>query len=130
MYGLVLLRAGQFDTAIEMTTKALRLSPADSFAGIYTSFHGLALLGTRRFVEALPYLRTSTAGLPEYPGLYNALISCCGHLGLRDEARAFIARRHQIGPPLTVALMRRNLEGFAHCEVFVEGLAKAGLPEN
>jgi adenylate cyclase len=129
VHGLVLLRAGRFDAAIEMTQKARRMSPTDSFAGVYTSYHGLALLAARRFEEALPLLRASLAALPEFIGHYNTLISCCGHLGLLDEAKAYLEHRNRIGPPLNLALLRKNLGKFAHCEVFVEGLAKAGVPE-
>ena len=96
--GWALLRAGRFDEAIAETGRALRLSPLDSFSGFYTSIHGLALLGARRFEEALPFLRASVAAFAEYPGHYNTLISCCGHLGLVDEAQEFIAVRNRIGP--------------------------------
>ncbi|MBM9593008.1 tetratricopeptide repeat protein [Roseitranquillus sediminis] len=127
--GLTLLRAGHFDEAIEETARALLLSPLDTFSGLYTSTHGLALLGARRFEEALPYLRTSIAGFSEYPGQYNSLISCCGHLGLLDEAREFMERRNAIGPPLRRSVLRKNLSKFAHCDVFIEGLEKAGVPD-
>lgn len=127
--GWAQLRAGSFDEAIEETGKALRLSPVDSFSGFYTSIHGLALLGARRFAEALPFLRASVAAFAEYSGHYNSLISCCGHLGLLDEAREFIAARNRIGPPLGLGVLRRNLGRFAHCAVFVDGLRKAGVPE-
>jgi TolB-like protein len=126
--GWGLLRAGQIEAAIAETSKPLRMSPMDSFAGIYTAIHGLALLGARRFSEALPFLRSSTA-FAGYPGHYNALISCCGHLGLLEEAKFFIEVRNQVGPPICVSLLRRNLGGFAHCDVFAEGLVKAGVPE-
>jgi adenylate cyclase len=126
--GWGLLRAGQIEAAIEETGKPMRMSPMDSFAGIYTAIHGLALLGARRFSEALPFLRSSTA-FAGYPGHYNALISCCGHLGLIEEAKFFIQARNQVGPPICASLLRRNLSGFAHCDVFVEGLVKAGVPE-
>ncbi|TQF80973.1 tetratricopeptide repeat protein [Elioraea sp. Yellowstone] len=128
-HGWGLLRAGRFDEAIAETGKALRMSPMDSFAGFYTSIHGLALLAARRFAEALPHLRASVAAFSEYAGHYNALISCCGHLGLMEEARHFIAARNRVGPPIRVSLLRRNLAGFAHREVFVDGLVKAGVPE-
>jgi adenylate cyclase len=126
--GWGLLRADQIEAAITETGKPLRMSPMDSFAGIYTAIHGLALLGARRFSEALPFLRSSTA-FAGYPGHYNALISCCGHLGLIEEAKFFIQARNQVGPPICASLLRRNLSGFAHCDVFVEGLVKAGVPE-
>ena len=105
------------------------MSPMDSFAGLYTTIHGLALLAVRRFADALPHLRASVAADAEFAGHYNALISCCGHLGLIEEAAEFVARRNKVGPPLRVGVLRSNLRGFAHCDVFVEGLIKAGIPE-
>ncbi|HEV7256578.1 MAG TPA: adenylate/guanylate cyclase domain-containing protein [Bosea sp. (in: a-proteobacteria)] len=128
-YGWGLLRSGRYDDAVAETGKAIRMSPLDSFAGIYTAIHGLALLGARRFEEALPHLRRSVAAFTEYSGHYNTLISCCGHLGLIEEAQEFIAARARVGPPLRLSVLRQNLGKFAHCEVFVEGLKKAGVPE-
>ncbi len=60
-HGWALLRTGRFEEAIVETGKALRMSPMDSFAGIYTAIHGLSLLGARRFADALPFLRSSVA---------------------------------------------------------------------
>jgi adenylate cyclase len=105
------------------------MSPLDTFAGIYTAFHGLTLLGDRRFAEALPFLRQSILAFPEFPGHYNALISCCGHLGLVEEAQGHLHHRNQIGPPITLSQLRYNLRHHAHCALFIEGLAKAGVPE-
>jgi adenylate cyclase len=127
--GWALLRAGRFEEAIAESGQALSLSPVDSFSGFYTSIHGLALLAARRFADALPYLRSSVAAFAEYSGHYNSLISCCGHLGLLDEAKEYIAKRNRIGPPLRLAVLRQNLAGFAHRAVFIEGLKKAGVPE-
>src|SRR5262245_7917642 len=53
VHGWTLLRAGRFDKAIAETGMALRLSPVDTFSGFYVAIHGLALLGARRFEEAL-----------------------------------------------------------------------------
>jgi TolB-like protein/Tfp pilus assembly protein PilF len=128
-YGWALLRNGQFDEAIAETRQAMRLSPLDSFSGFYVATHGLALLGAERFAEALPFLRMSVAAFAEYSGHYNTLISCCGHLGLNAEAQEYIARRNRIGPPLRLSVLRQNLQPFAHREVFIEGLRKAGVPE-
>lgn len=129
LHGWGLLRAGRMEEAIAETGLALRMSPMDSFAGIYTAIHGLALLGARRFEEALPQLRASVAAFAEYLGHYNTLISCCGHLGRIEEAQDYIAARNRMGPPIRVGLLRKNLAGFAHAEIFVEGLVKAGVPE-
>jgi adenylate cyclase len=129
IYGWALLRAGRFEEAVAETASALRMSPMDSFAGLYTAIHGLALIAARRFEEALPHLRASVAAGAEFAGHYNALISCCGHLGLLDEAAEVLARRNAVGPPLRVSVSRENVRGFAHVDVFAEGLIKAGVPE-
>jgi adenylate cyclase len=127
--GWALLRAGQYDEAIEETGRALRMSPLDNFSGFYSSIHGLALLGARRFKEALPHLYASVADLSEHPGHFNCLISCCGHLGLIEEAKEFAAIRNTIGPPLRLTVLRANLAKFAHRDIFIEGLKNAGIPE-
>jgi adenylate cyclase len=128
-YGWALLRAGKFDEAIAETGQAMRLSPLDNFSGFYVAIHGLALLGAKRFADALPFLRMSVAAFAEYSGHYNTLISCCGHLGLIDEAKEYIAVRNRVGPPLRLSVLRRNLQHFAHRDVFIAGMEKAGVPE-
>lgn len=128
-HGWALLRAGRFDEAIAETGRALRMSPVDSFSGFYTSVHGLALLAARRFDEALPFLRASVAAFADYSGHYNTLISCCGHLGRIEEAREFLATRDRMSPPLRLGLVGQHMNGFAHREVFMEGLRKAGVSE-
>jgi adenylate cyclase len=128
VFGWALLRAGHFDEALVETGWALRMSPVDSFAGFYTTVHGLALLGARQFEEALPYLRSSIT-TAEHVGQYHSLISCCGHLGLIEEAQEYIAARNRLGPPIRLSVFRRNLAHFAHRDIFIEGLKKAGVPE-
>jgi adenylate cyclase len=128
VFGWALLRAGHFDEALVETGWALRMSPVDSFAGFYTTVHGLALLGARQFEEALPYLRASVTA-SEHVGQYHSLISCCGHLGLIEEAQEYIPARNKLGPPIRLSVLRRNLANFAHCDAFIEGLKKAGVPE-
>ncbi len=129
VFGWALLRAGSFEEAIAETGKALRMSPLDSFSGFYASIHALALLGARRFEEALPHLRAAVSAFAEYSGHLNMLVSCCGHLGLVEEAQDFIAARNKLGPPLRIGVLRQNLSRFAHRDVFIEGLTKARVPE-
>ena len=129
-YGWALTRAGQFDAAVTESGRAVRMSPLDSFSGFYTSIHGLTLLGARRFEEALPYLRASVAGFVNFSGHYNSLISCCGHLGLIEEAEGFIAARKRLGPPLSLSVLRQHIPAkFANRDILLEGMRKAGVPE-
>ena len=125
MYGLALVRAGQFDEAVSETDHALRMSPLDTFAGLYTVFHGLALLSARRFPEALVYLRKSIQAYPDFIGNYSTLISCCGHLGLIDEAQMYLRQHEKIaGVPLRAGMSRQALSQFAHAWCLCGRLAK------
>jgi adenylate cyclase len=130
LLGWAHIRAGNFDTALIQTARAMELSPIDSFLGIYRGTHGLALLASRRFEEALPFLRQAITPFPQYMGNHNVLISCCGHLGLLDEASRLLAyRERQLGISWTIHAARERMFGYAHCGVFMEGLQKAGVPE-
>ncbi|WP_207540374.1 tetratricopeptide repeat protein [Sabulicella rubraurantiaca] len=129
MSGWVLTRMGRFEEGVAETALALRMSPLDSFAGFYTSFHGLALIAMRRFEKALPFLRASVAALSDYSGHHHSLICCCGHLGLLEEARQVLSARNRIKPPMRRSVIAARLEGFAYRDVFLEGLEKAGVPE-
>jgi adenylate cyclase len=130
IYGWALARAGSFDEAVAQTGAALRMSPADSFLSFYELLHGFALLVSRRYGEALPLLHKSIVAFPEFPTHYALLISCCGHLGLREEAQTLLEHRNTLGPPLTVSLNRRQLQKYATGPIIAEGLSKAGVPES
>jgi adenylate cyclase len=129
MYGLALVRAGRFEQAVQVTAKALRMSPVDDFSGVYTVFHGLAHLSSGHFTQALELARKSVSAYPDFPGHYHVLISCCGHLGLLDEAKFFIERRNKIAPQLRTSAFLYNQRMYAHIVIFAEGLRKAGVPD-
>jgi adenylate cyclase len=131
IYGWALARAGRFDDAVVETQTALRLSPADTFLSFYEFFHGFTLMLTRRFEDALPYLRRGIVGFPKVPSHYTALISCYGHLGLQDQTKMLLAHRNSLaGPLLTVSLVRKQLRKYATGSIVAEGLSKAGVPES
>ena len=128
LHGWAMIRAGDFDGAVAETDHALRLRPADQFGSVYQATHGLSLLAALRFEEALPHLRASVSPFTEYMGHYNALISCCGHLGLLGEARRWLAfRERMLGRPFVLANAVAAMRGYAHAEVFLGGLARAGV---
>lgn len=130
LLGWAHIRAGNYETALVQTARAMELSPVDSFLGIYRGTHGLGLLASERFEEALPFLRQAITPFPQYMGNYNVLISCCGHLGLLDEAARLLAyRESQLKRRLTLHNARARVVGYAHCDVFLAGLQKAGVPE-
>ncbi len=128
-HGQALARAGRFEQGVEASAKALRMSPVDDFSGVYHVFHGLALLGARRFEEALAASRKSVSAHPDFPGHYHVMISCCGYLGLLEEAKPLIAARNRIGPPLRWSSFLHNQELNRQAAMSAEGLRLAGVPE-
>jgi adenylate cyclase len=131
IYGWALALAGRFDDAVAETQTALRLSPADTFLNFYEFLHDLTLMVARRFDDALPHLRRAIVAFPNFPSHHTMLISCYGHLGLRDQTKMLLAHRNSLsGPPLTVSLVRSQLRKHAIGPIIVEGLMKAGVPES
>jgi adenylate cyclase len=72
------------------------MSPLDTLVGIYMVIHALALMSARRFSEALVYSRKTVQSHPDFLGQYGGLISCCGHLGLIEEAQMYLRRRNKL----------------------------------
>lgn len=130
LHGWALVRAGRTSQAVEETGKALSLAAADNLVTVFQATHGLALMSAGRFEDALPHLRASTATHVEYMGHYNALASCLGHLGRIDEAAEILAfRERTLGRPLSIEVARPSMAGFAHADLFFDGLRRAGVPE-
>jgi len=46
-----------------------------------------------------------------------------------QDAETKERRAQQAGPPVRLSVLRRNLANLAHCDAFIEGLKKAGVPE-
>jgi TolB-like protein len=127
--GWSLIRAGDNPAALRETWHAYRLRPRGPVNAMFAATHGLALLAAGRFEDALPFMRDSLAEHPGYMGYQTALISCCGHLGLLEEAaRLREARFRVLGRHLTVAGAEAELRGFAHAPIFLDGLRLAGCP--
>jgi len=55
----------------------------------------------------------------------NASRYCLGPQDAETKER----RAQQAGPPVRLSVLRRNLANLAHCDAFIEGLKKAGVPE-
>ncbi|MCZ6744006.1 MAG: hypothetical protein O7D31_04920, partial [Alphaproteobacteria bacterium] len=91
----------------------------------------IALIGLKRYVEAVKTERrallSSNVGFFPYVGLISAL----GHLGRKEEAGEAIERLQALQPNFSCGRLRQQFpfdDEFP--EHLIEGLRKAGLPEN
>jgi TolB-like protein/class 3 adenylate cyclase len=123
MSGVLRLRAGQPDIAIEHCEAALRLSPR-ARVGRVLSMIGQAHFVSRRFAEAVPKLHLAIQEDPGHPATYRWLAACYAHMGRLDDAREIVERLRAITPVVVPpdASFLRNPE---HREHFLSGLRLA-----
>jgi len=95
--GMLRVRAGQYDAAIEQLAMSLRLNPRGYLA--MPRFHlGLAHFFSRRFDQAAELLALSTHEFAGLPHAYRALASCYAHMGRLEDARAVVERLRAVAP--------------------------------
>jgi tetratricopeptide (TPR) repeat protein len=120
--GVLRLRAGEPEIAIEHGEAALRLSPRARVGSTFFVL-GQAYFVSRRFDEAIPKLRLAIQENPNFAEPYRNLAACFAHLGRLDEAREIIVRLRAVAPVVMPdASEYRNPE---HRELFMSGLRLA-----
>ena len=130
--GLVLYRQNRPDRAIEAFQRAMRLSPFDPLGYRFSAGLAVAHLIAGRYQEAIEWADRSLCEVPRYESTIRNRVVACAHLGRIDEARDWLRRLLEITPRLTIARYKA-LYGITHppgiIDIYVEGLRKAGLPE-
>lgn len=92
----------------------------------------VANLQSGHYAQAIEW---ADRALIQKPGFINAMVvrtAACGHLDRREEGREWVVRVRKIASQLTVNGLRNFLSGFfapVALAYQVDGLAKAGLPE-
>jgi adenylate cyclase len=124
--GILRVRAGQCDAAIEQLAMSLRLNPRGYLA--MPRFHlGLAHFFSRRFDQAAELLALSKHEFAGVPHVYRALASCYAHMGRLEEARAVVERLRALTPNVIPSLLPYpNPE---QRELFLSGLRLAAGEE-
>jgi TolB-like protein len=120
--GVLRIRAGQPDIAIEHLEAALRLSPR---ARVGSTLHNLGMTHffCRRFDEAVPKLLLAIQDDPSFPSPYRFLAACYAHMGRLDDAREIVTRLRAITSVVVPdASYLRNAE---HRELYLSGLRLA-----
>lgn len=130
--GLVLYRQNRPVRAIEAFQRAMRLSPFDPLGYRFSAGLAVAHLIAGRYQEAIEWADRSLCEVPRYESTIRNRVVACAHLGRIDEARDWLRRLLEITPRLTIARYKA-LYGITHppgiIDIYVEGLRKAGLPE-
>jgi adenylate cyclase len=126
--GWVYNYAGLPEEAIRSFDRAIRMSPVDPLLHMTFLGVGHALMGLRRFDEAIVVLKKALRQNPSFSAAYRLLASAFAHLGRDAEAGEAAARALEVDPAFTISAAIARGAG-KNAKLYIEGLRKAGLPE-
>jgi tetratricopeptide (TPR) repeat protein len=117
-------------------SEALRLSPRDTMAYTWTMHAGMAKLHLGHLEQAVAWFRRAIEANRNYPHQYFAMGAAIAQLGRIDEARSAVNAGLALNPTFAISRARAAWVAMsddptylAQLEPIVEGLRKAGLPE-
>ena len=130
-HGLILTCLGQPDPGIERLHEAIRLSPRDSLMWLWLISLGFSYFMVERYEDAADCARQAIRLSPDMPTGHRQLAASYAMMGRIGEAQAALRELLRLLPGHGVAEVRERLpvRNPDHLEAFLEGLAKAGLPE-
>jgi tetratricopeptide (TPR) repeat protein len=130
--GWILAFRNQPGPAIEALQQAIRLSPFDPLAYVFTLGLGFAYIGSRRYEEAIELADRALHAQPRSALGMRYKLVCLGHLGRTDEARDWLKHVVAVHPGLTIAAWKMSQAPTLPPEMralYEDGLRKAGVPE-
>ena len=129
--GWVQAAAGHPNEAINMFTRALRLSPRDPFRGYCELGLAIGYRDAGHPENALAWARRAILTLPQLAGGYRAAAVALVDLGRIDEARDMIRQLLQTQPHARIdpAFVRRQNRNESTTESWIRTLQQAGLPD-
>jgi adenylate cyclase len=127
IYAIILNFAGRPEEAIELTKKAMRLSPI--YPGWFLYQLGLAYRLTGQYDEAIETLKKCREHNPEDIRSYTELVIVYSQLGQMEEAQAMVSEILKKNPKFSLAIYAKSrfYKDPAQIELELDALRKAGL---
>jgi adenylate cyclase len=121
---------GRYEQSISHLEQAIRISPRDSYIGVWHMEMGRDLLGLRQYDAAIQEgLKAIDSGYRQQQS-YASLAAFYAAADKAPEAKAALAEAIKLNPKLSVAWFDAHLPSFISSPPgFREALIKAGLPE-
>jgi adenylate cyclase len=119
------------DQAIAAVEHGMRLSPLDPLRRGFTIIMAVAHFAAGRYEEAIEWADRTLAAQPDYRQAMRIKAASCAYLGRLEEARGWLIRMLHFEPGMTIARFKVSAPPFPPelLARYVEGLRKAGLPE-
>ena len=116
--------------------EAIRLSPRDTMAYVWMGIAGWAKLQLGTYEQAVAWLRRAVEANRNYSIGYFLLAAALAQLGRSDEARSAVKGGLALNPTYTIYRERTLTTAasddptyLAQLELFLDGMRKAGVPE-
>ena len=136
LIGLGKIYIGRAEETEAHIAEALRLSPRDTLAYIWMTFAGIAKNHLGDWEQAVAWCRRSIEANRNHPLTYFTLAAALAQLGRLDEAHSAVKAGLALNPTFTLSRARvlwtpvsDDPTYLAQTEPVLEGLRKAGLPE-
>ncbi len=132
--GWVLGMQNQLIRAIEAQQQAIRLSPLDPLAFLFTAGLTFAHLAAGRYEEAIEWADRTLHAQPRHLLTMRIKLVCLAHLGRTADAREWLNHVLALQPGLTIAAWKASYAMTLVLSpellaLYTEGLRKAGVPE-
>jgi tetratricopeptide (TPR) repeat protein len=116
--------------------EAIRLSPGDTWAYRWMNAAAVARLHLGSYEQAVSWFRRAIEANRNYPSSYFGLAAALAQLGRISEARSTVKAGLALNPALSISrahaawtAMSDDPTYLAQLEPILDGLSKAGLPE-
>ena len=128
-YAVTLCYAGRYEEGDVAIRRALRLSPRDPLAGIYSGLGAYIQFAARRYDEAIQLARESLRQRSDFVGAHRVLTAAAGMSGDRKLASLALQGLRQVQPNISLAWIARELpmKQAEDREHYLDGLRRAGL---
>jgi len=130
MLGASLALGGRPEEGIESTSRAVRLSPRDTFSDDFQLFYAFAHFQAGRYVEAASFAETAIQLRPEHPTPHVIATASYALAGNDKKAVDALARLKALVPEITASNVEKTFPyALAEDRARVsQGLRNAGLP--
>jgi tetratricopeptide (TPR) repeat protein len=129
LYGVALSYRGRWEEGDAAAKQALRFSPRDPFAAIYSGVAGYCQYVGRNYAEAIRLSREALRQRSDFVGAHRVLTASLGMSGETDAAKPALEALRRVQPCISLAWLSSEMpfereEDRAH---YLEGFRRAGL---
>jgi TolB-like protein/cytochrome c-type biogenesis protein CcmH/NrfG len=128
-YGLVLANCGRWEQGADAARRALRLSPCDPFAAIYSGIAAYAEFVGRNYEEAMRLAREAIRQRSDFVGAHRVLTAAAAMAGETDLAKTALQALRRTQPNISLAWIASHapIKQEAARKHYLEAFRRAGM---